>query len=260
MGILNVTPDSFSDGGRYLDPADAISRALELERQGASILDIGGESTRPGARPVPADEELARVLPVIEGLLTAGVSARISIDTSKALVAEAALRAGATIVNDVTALRGDQEMADLVASERADLCLMHMRGTPRTMQLAPWYGDVVCEVKRFLEDRMAFAISRGVAESRIVLDPGVGFGKTLIHNLELFRRLDEIVSIGRPILIGTSRKSFLASVTPRANSDRLAGTIASNVIAYEHGARLFRVHDVASVCDALAVAAAVRDA
>jgi dihydropteroate synthase len=260
MGIVNVTPDSFSDGGRYLDPADAISRALELERQGASILDIGGESTRPGALPVPADEELARVLPVIEGLLRAGVSARISIDTSKAFVAEAALHAGATIVNDVTALRGDQEMADLVASERADLCLMHMRATPRTMQLAPWYGDVVGEVKRFLEDRMAFAISRGIAESRIVLDPGVGFGKTVIHNLELLRRLDEIVSIGRPILIGTSRKSFLAGITPRASSDRLAGTIASNVIAYERGAHLFRVHDVAPVCDALAVAAAVRDA
>jgi dihydropteroate synthase len=256
MGIVNVTPDSFSDGGRYLDPAAAVEHGLELEREGAAILDIGGESTRPGAAPVSADDELGRVLPVIEGLVSAGVQARLSIDTSKASVAQAALRAGATLVNDVTALRHDPDMVGIVAAAEADCCLMHMLGEPRTMQRDPHYDDVVSEVKAFLEQRMAFAVGRGVLERRILLDPGIGFGKTLSHNLELLRRLDELVALGRPVVIGTSRKSFLGRISGRDVDDRIAGTIATNVLAYERGARVFRVHDVGAVHDALAVTAA----
>ena len=256
MGIVNVTPDSFSDGGRYLDRAAAVEHGLELERQGAAILDIGGESTRPGAAPVSAAEELGRVLPVIEGLASAGVRARLSIDTSKAPVAQAALRAGATLVNDVTALRHDPEMVAIVANSEADCCLMHMLGEPRTMQRDPHYDDVVSEVKAFLEQRMAFAVGHGIAERRILLDPGIGFGKTLQHNLELLRRLDELVALGRPVVIGTSRKSFLGRISGRDVDDRVAGTIATNVLAYERGARVFRVHDVGPVYDALAVTAA----
>jgi dihydropteroate synthase len=256
MGVVNVTPDSFSDGGLYLDPAAAVAHALELEGEGAAILDIGGESTRPGAEPVPAAEELRRVVPVIEGLVAAGVRAQISIDTSKAAVAAAALDAGATLVNDVTALRADPEMAALVAASGADCCLMHMLGEPRTMQENPRYGDVVSEVKAFLEQRVAFAVAAGVAEERILIDPGIGFGKTAAHNLELVRRLAELVALGRPVVIGTSRKSFLGRLTGRDTDDRLAGTIATNVLAYERGATVFRVHDVRPVHDALAVAAA----
>jgi dihydropteroate synthase len=254
IGIVNVTPDSFSDGGLYLDPAAAIAHGRELEADGAAILDIGGESTRPGAEPVAADEELRRVLPVIEGL--AGASAQISIDTSKASVAAAALRAGATLVNDVTAFRGDPRMASLVAETGADCCLMHMLGEPRTMQVDPAYEDVVSDVKAFLEERMAFAIGGGIAEERIMLDPGIGFGKTVEHNLELLRRIDELVAIGRPVVIGTSRKSFLGRITGRDVGDRIAGSIATNVLAYARGVRVFRVHDVRPVRDALAVAAA----
>jgi dihydropteroate synthase len=256
MGIVNVTPDSFSDGGLYLDRAAAISHALELERDGAAILDIGGESTRPGAEPVGAERQLERVLPVIEGLRSAGSTAQLSIDTSAASVAQAALSAGATLVNDVTALRADPEMAGLVADSRADCCLMHMLGEPRTMQRDPHYDDVVGEVKAFLEARMAFAIAEGIDERKIMLDPGIGFGKTIEHNLELLRRLDELVALGRPVVIGTSRKSFLGRITGREVGDRVAGTIATNVLAYERGASVFRVHDVAPVHDALAVAAA----
>jgi dihydropteroate synthase len=256
MGIVNVTPDSFSDGGRYLDPAAAVEHGLELEREGAAILDIGGESTRPGAAPVSADDELGRVLPVIEALVSAGVRARLSIDTSKASVAQAALRAGATLVNDVTALRHDRDMVAIVAGAEADCCLMHMLGEPRTMQRDPHYGDVVSEVKAFLEQRMAFAVRQGIPEARILLDPGIGFGKTLAHNLELLRRLDELVALGRPVVIGTSRKSFLGRISGRHVDDRIAGTIATNVLAYERGARVFRVHDVGAVHDALAVTAA----
>jgi dihydropteroate synthase len=256
MGVVNVTPDSFSDGGRYLDPAAAVAHGLELEAEGAAILDVGGESTRPGAGAVEASAELGRVLPVIDGLRAGGASAQISIDTSKAAVAAAALEAGATLVNDVTAFRGDPAMAGVVADRRADCCLMHMLGAPRTMQLDPHYEDVVSEVKAFLEERMTNAMAAGVDEERIMLDPGIGFGKTLAHNLELLRRLDEIVALGRPVVIGTSRKSFLGRITGRDVDDRLAGTIATNVIAYERGARVFRVHDVAAVYDALAVAAA----
>jgi dihydropteroate synthase len=256
MGVVNVTPDSFSDGGLFLDPRSAIALGLQLEAQGAAILDIGGESTRPGADPVSAEEELGRVLPVIEGVIGGGTKAQVSVDTSKAAVAAAALEAGATFVNDVTAFRGDSEMAAVVADSRADCCLMHMLGDPRTMQQDPRYDDVVAEIKSFLEERMAYAIGQGVAEERIILDPGIGFGKTVEHNLELLRRLDELVALGRPVMIGTSRKSFLGRITGRAVNERVAGTIASNVLAYARGARVFRVHEVAPVHDALAVAAA----
>jgi dihydropteroate synthase len=256
MGVVNVTPDSFSDGGLFLDPDAAIRQGVELDAEGAAILDIGGESTRPGAAPVTAEEELRRVLPVIEGLIGAGTGAHISIDTSKATVAAAALEAGATIVNDVTALRGDAEMASVVAERGAAVCLMHMLGDPRTMQDDPRYDDVVGEVKAFLEARMGVAIAAGVPEERIILDPGIGFGKTVAHNLELLRRLDELVAVGRPVLIGTSRKSFLGRITGRDVDHRLAGTIATNVLAYTRGARIFRVHEVAPISDALKVAVA----
>jgi dihydropteroate synthase len=256
MGVVNVTPDSFSDGGRYLDARAAIAHGLELELEGAAILDIGGESTRPGAEPVGEEEELRRVLPVIEGLVSAGCRAQISIDTSKAAVAGAALDAGASFVNDVTALRADPEIADVVARAGADCCLMHMLGDPRTMQDDPHYGDVVGEIEAFLRERMAFAVSRGIEQRRITLDPGIGFGKTVAHNLELLRRLDELAAIGQPLMIGTSRKSFLGRITGRGLGDRVAATVATTVLAYERGARMFRVHDVAPVHDALAVTAA----
>ena len=256
MGVVNVTPDSFSDGGRYFESNAAIAHGLELELEGAAILDIGGESTRPGADPVGAEEELRRVLPVIDGLVAAGCKARISVDTSKSEVAAEALAAGASYVNDVTAFRGDPELADVVASSGADCCLMHMLGDPRTMQDDPRYDDVVSEVREFLEERVAFALARGIERDRIMLDPGIGFGKTLDHNLELLRRLDELVAIGRPLVIGTSRKSFLGRITGRGPDERVAATVATNVLAYERGARVFRVHDVAPVRDALAVTAA----
>ena len=256
MGVVNVTPDSFSDGGHYLDAAAAIAHGLELEAEGAAILDVGGESTRPGAAPVSELEELRRVIPVIEGLIDAGTRAQISIDTSKSAVAARALQAGATLVNDVTAFRGDPEIAAVVAEGQADCCLMHMLGTPRTMQDDPHYDDVVGEVKAFLEERMSFAIDHGIPEQKILLDPGIGFGKTVDHNLELLRRLGELVELGRPVVIGTSRKSFLGRLTGREVDDRVAATIATNVLAYERGARVFRVHDVAPVHDALVLTAA----
>ena len=254
MGVVNVTPDSFSDGGEFLDPAAAIVHGARLAADGAAILDIGGESTRPGAEPVDADEELRRVLPVIEAL--ADGDARISIDTTKTEVASRALAAGASIVNDVSAFRFAPELAELVAEAGADCCLMHMLGEPRTMQADPRYDDVVADVKAFLEERMEFATAAGVREERIWLDPGIGFGKTLEHNLELLRRLDEIVALGRPVVVGTSRKSFLGKLTGKPEKERLPGTIATNVMALERGARIFRVHDVAPVAEALAVAAA----
>jgi dihydropteroate synthase len=269
MGIVNVTPDSFSDGGLYLDAAAAIGHGEQLAHEGADILDIGGESTRPGAEPVSEAQELARVLPVIEGLAAAAADVlpegvQISIDTSKATVAEAALQAGASFVNDVSALRADPRMVEVIARAGADCCLMHMLGEPRTMQAAPRYGDVVEEVKAFLRERLEFALAHGVARERIMLDPGIGFGKTGAHNLELLRRLDELCELGIPIMIGTSRKSFLGSILaraagrerPLAADERLAGTLVTNVLAYERGASVFRVHDVAPVRDALAVTAA----
>jgi dihydropteroate synthase len=253
MGVVNVTPDSFSDGGAFDEPADAIAHGRRLAAEGAGILDVGGESTRPGAAPVPAEEELRRVLPVVEGLAR---SARVSIDTMKLAVAEAALDAGATYVNDVTAFRHEPDIAGLVADRGADCCLMHMLGEPRTMQRDPRYGDVVAEVKAFLEARLRFAVDAGVPEERIQLDPGIGFGKTLDHNLELLRRLDELTDLGRPIVVGTSRKSFLGRITGRDVAERVPATIATCVMALERGARVFRVHDVAEVADALKVAAA----
>lgn len=257
MGIVNVTPDSFSDGGRWLDPAAAIAHGLDLVAEGAAILDVGGESTRPGAAPVAADEETRRVVPVIEGLVAAGTAAQLSVDTTKAAVAAAALDAGATYVNDVTALRGDPALAGLVADRGCDCCLMHMQGEPRTMQHAPRYDDVVDEVRAFLEARVAFAVGEGIDEARIQLDPGIGFGKTLAHNLELLARLDALVALGFPVVVGTSRKSFLGRITGREDpAARVPATIAANVVAYSRGARVFRVHDVAPARDALLVAAA----
>jgi dihydropteroate synthase len=256
MGVVNVTPDSFSDGGRFLDPSAAVAHGVRLAEEGAAILDIGGESTRPGADPVGAEEELRRVVPVVERLAAAGTGSQLSIDTSKAAVARTALDVGASYVNDVTAFRGDPAIAGLVAERGVDCCLMHMLGEPRTMQEDPRYDDVVADVKAFLEQRLAFAVGEGVPEERVTLDPGIGFGKTLQQNLELLRRLDEIAAIGRPVLVGTSRKSFLGKLTGRDVDDRLAGTIATNVLAYARGASVFRVHDVAPVRDALTVAAA----
>ena len=256
MGIVNVTPDSFSDGGLYRDAPAAIAHGLELEADGAVILDVGGESTRPGAEPVSESDERERVVPVIEGLLAAGTRARISVDTSKAPVAAAALAAGATLVNDVTALRGDPEMVEVIATHGVDCCLMHMLGEPRTMQDDPRYDSVVDDVKAFLLARMEYAVGRGVAEERILLDPGIGFGKTDAHNLELLERLDELTALGRPIVIGASRKSFLGRITGRGVDDRLAATVAVNVLAYERGARIFRVHDAGPIHDALVITAA----
>ena len=254
MGIVNVTPDSFSDGGLFLEPDAAIEHGRRLAAEGAGILDIGGESTRPGAAPVSAGEELERVIPVVEGLADDGPA--ISIDTMKASVAREALSAGATIVNDVSALRFDPELAGVAAEAQATCVLMHMLGEPRTMQDEPHYDDVVSEVKAFLEERLAFAVAEGIQLERIWLDPGIGFGKTLEHNLTLIERLGEIAAIGRPVVFGASRKSFLEKLTGRQVDERLAGTIAANIIAYERGARVFRVHDVAPTFDALKVAAA----
>jgi dihydropteroate synthase len=254
MGVINVTPDSFSDGGSFLEAENAVAHGRRLAAEGAHILDVGGESTRPGADLVSEDEELWRVMPVLEGLADAG--AVLSIDTMKPAVARAALDLGAGVVNDVSAFRFAPEMAELVAEAGVDCCLMHMLGEPRTMQLDPRYDDVVSDVKAFLEERLAFAVDHGVDEERIWLDPGIGFGKTIDHNLELLRRLDELVAIGRPLAIGTSRKSFLGKLTGRDVAERLPATIATNVLAYERGASVFRIHDVAEVADALTVTAA----
>ncbi len=259
MGIVNVTPDSFSDGGRHFELEAAVAHGLALEAEGATILDVGGESTRPGADPVEAEEEARRVVPVIEGLRAAGVRARISVDTMKSEVARRALAAGATLVNDVTALRVAPELAELTAASGAELCLMHMRTPPNLPPLPARYTDVVSDVKSFLEERMAFAVAHGVAEEKIILDPGFGggsFGKDTAQNLELLRRLPELVALGRPILVGTSRKGFLGELTGRGVEERLSATVASNVIAYQHGATIFRVHEVAPVMDALRVTAA----
>jgi dihydropteroate synthase len=264
MGIVNVTPDSFSDGGRFLDAAAAIEHGRRLAREGAEILDVGGESTRPGSEPVAAAQELRRVIPVIEGLAALGPAVQISIDTTKAAVAAAALAAGASLVNDVSALRFDPEMAGVVADGGAQCCLMHMLGEPRTMQRDPHYADVVEDVRAFLHERLEFAVGAGIAEERVLLDPGIGFGKTLEHNLRLLEGLRELCSLGRPLVFGASRKSFLGRLLADAQGlerpvgvqERLPGTLASNVLAYERGASVFRVHDVGAVRGALAVAAA----
>jgi dihydropteroate synthase len=255
MGILNVTPDSFSDGGEWFHFDEAVRHGRHLVAEGADILDIGGESTRPGAGPVALDEELRRVVPVVRALGETG--AQLSVDTTKLTVAEAAVEAGATFVNDVTAFRHEPEIAGFVADSRCDCCLMHMLGEPRTMQQDPRYEDVVDDVRAFLEERAEFAVREGVREDRIMVDPGIGFGKTLDHNLELLRRLDEIVTIGFPVVIGTSRKSFLGRLTGRDDPhDRVAATLATTVLALERGAAVFRVHDVGPTKDALAVATA----
>jgi dihydropteroate synthase len=255
MGIVNVTPDSFADGGEWFERDAAIAHGRSLAREGATILDVGGESTRPFSDPVPEDEERARVVPVIAALQDTG--AQLSVDTMKLDVARAAIRAGATYVNDVTAFRHEPAMAALVAEHGCDCCLMHMLGEPKTMQVDPRYDDVVSDVKAFLEERVAFAVSEGIAEERIMVDPGIGFGKTVAHNLELLRRLDEIAALGFTLLLGTSRKRFLGSLTGREDPhERVAATVATNVLALERGATVFRVHDVAATADALTVAAA----
>ena len=255
MGVLNVTPDSFSDGGEWFDRTDAVAHGRDLVAEGAAILDVGGESTRPGSEPIPSDEEQRRVVPVIAALRDAG--AQLSVDTSKLAVAEAALAAGATFVNDVTAFRAEPELAGLVADAGCECCLMHMRGEPRTMQDDPRYGDVVDDVRAFLEARAAFAVAEGVREQRITVDPGIGFGKTARHNLELLARLGELATLGFPVMVGTSRKSFLGRITGRDDPhERVAATVATSVLALERGASILRVHDVAPTRDALLVTAA----
>jgi dihydropteroate synthase len=255
MGVLNVTPDSFSDGGRFVDPATAVAHGRRLFAEGAALVDVGGESTRPGAAPVSAAEEIARVEPVLEGLR--GIP--VSIDTSKAGVARRALELGAELVNDVTALRGDPAMAEVVAAGDAFVCLMHMQGEPRTMQVAPKYDDVVGDVLAFLEERLAFAVETGIREERTCVDPGIGFGKTPDQNLELLRRLDELRALGRPLVVGVSRKSTLGKITgdPSATTGGVAASLAAAVAAFAHGASIVRAHDVRETVEALAVAAAV---
>jgi dihydropteroate synthase len=255
MGVLNVTPDSFSDGGEWFDFGAAVDHGRRLIAEGADLLDVGGESTRPGADPVSLEDELARVVPVIAAL--AGAGAQLSVDTAKAEVARAALDAGATLVNDVTALGGDPAMAGLVAERGCHLCLMHMLGEPRTMQDDPRYDDVVAEVAQFLAQRADEAMAAGIARERILVDPGIGFGKTLDHNLQLLEHLDAIAALGFPVVLGTSRKSFLGRLTGRADPhERAMATAATSVLGLERGASVFRVHDVAATRDALLVAAA----
>jgi dihydropteroate synthase len=254
MGVVNVTPDSFSDGGQYMDPTVAIEHGRKLVRDGAAILDVGGESTRPGAEEVGQAEELRRTEPVVNGLRG---EATVSIDTSKSSVAAAAIEAGASIVNDVTALRRDPDLAALCAERGVGVVLMHMPGNPRTMQDDPSYDDVVDDVKAFLAARVEAAVAAGIEEERVWLDPGIGFGKTLEHNLELLRRLGELRDLGRPLVIGTSRKSFIGKIDGSAVDARLGGTIASSVLAAADGADVLRVHDVAEVVEAMTVAGAI---
>ena len=255
MGILNVTPDSFSDGGRYSDLHDAVARGLELAEEGAAIIDIGGESTRPGARSVPPEEELRRVIPVVERLRPL-TRAFISVDTSKPEVMRAASAAGADLINDVRALREPGALEAAVASGCA-VCLMHMQGEPRTMQQSPHYADVVGEVRRFLTERVGACLAAGMRADRIVLDAGFGFGKTLQHNLKLLRRLREVGVEGLPLLAGLSRKSTIGTLTGRPPENLLAGSVAAALIAAMNGACILRVHDVAATADALKVLEAV---
>jgi dihydropteroate synthase len=257
MGVVNVTPDSFSDGGVNERVEDAVASARRMLAEGAAIVDVGGESTRPGSEGVSTDEELRRVVPVLEALQGA---VPVSIDTAKADVARRALALGAELVNDVTALRGDPELAGVVADAGAYVCLMHMQGEPRTMQTSPAYGDVASEVAAFLEARLRFAVDAGIAEDRICLDPGIGFGKTTAQNFELVARLDVLLALGRPVLVGFSRKSSLGRVLgdPHARTGPLSASIAAAVSAYDRGATILRVHDVKEHVEALTVASAVR--
>jgi dihydropteroate synthase len=257
MGVVNVTPDSFSDGGLHLRPEDAIAVARRMAEDGAAIVDVGGESTRPGSEGVSLEEELRRVLPVLEGL--AG-EIPVSIDTSKAEVARRALELGAELVNDVTALRGDPATVEVVTATGAYLCLMHMRGEPGTMQVAPRYEDVTSEVAAFLEERLRFAVRAGIPEERICLDPGIGFGKTTDQNFELLRRLDVLLALGRPVVVGFSRKSSLGRLLgdPEATTGPLSASLAAAVAAYGRGATILRVHDVRETVEALAVARAAQ--
>ena len=255
MGVVNVTPDSFSDGGVHLQPVAAVAAGWRMLDEGAAIVDVGGESTRPGSEGISVDEELRRVVPVLEGLH----GAPTSIDTNKAEVARRALELGAELVNDVTALRADEAMVQVVAEAGAYLCLMHMQGEPRTMQLAPTYEDVASQVAAFLEQRLRFAVDAGIAENVVCVDPGIGFGKTVEQNFELVRRLDVLTSLGRPVLIGFSRKSSLGRILgdPNATTGPLSASIAVAVAAYERGATIIRAHDVREHVEALTVAAAV---
>jgi dihydropteroate synthase len=254
MGVVNVTPDSFSDGGVHLRVEAAVTAAWGMLDAGAALVDVGGESTRPGSGGVSVAEELERVEPVLADLQ----GAPVSIDTSKAGVARRALELGAELVNDVTALRGDPELAGIVADADAYLCLMHMRGEPRTMQDDPRYDDVVSDVKAFLEERLAFAVDAGIDERRVCLDPGIGFGKTAAHNFELIRRLDELCALGRPVLVGFSRKSSLAKLTGGGRVGTAAASVGAAVAAYDRGATILRAHDVREHVEALAAAKAVR--
>jgi dihydropteroate synthase len=255
MGVVNVTPDSFSDGGVNLEPDAAAATARRMLSEGAAIVDIGGESTRPGAESISLEEELRRVVPVLERLQG---EVPVSIDTSKAGVARAAIGAGVELVNDVTALRSDPELAGVVAGSDVYLCLMHMLGEPRTMQRDPVYDDVVSDVAAFLEERLAVAVGAGIAEERICLDPGIGFGKTVEHNFELVRRLDELGRLGRPLVVGFSRKSSLGKLLgdPDATTGSTAASVGAAVAAYERGATILRVHDVREHVEALTAAAA----
>ena len=256
MGIVNVTPDSFFDGGRFCDPHRAVAHALRLVEEGADLLDIGAESTRPGALPVDVQEERRRLVPVVAAVAKA-VSVPISVDTSKAEVARAAIDAGAIMVNDVTALRGDSAMVDVVAQAGAGLVLMHMQGTPDTMQHAPRYDDVVGEVAQFLAERVRFAIDHGVAKDRIVVDPGIGFGKTLGHNLDLLANLRVFTELGYPLLVGPSRKGFIGQLTDQSVEERGWGTAGAVALAVEQGANILRVHDVGPMKDVAKVAVAI---
>jgi len=256
MGIINVTPDSFSDGGQFVSINLAVEQALRLIAEGADILDVGGESTRPGAHPVSLNEELNRVIPVIEALSTVS-TVPISIDTYKPEVMRLAIAAGADIVNDIRALQ-EPDALDIVANSKAGVCLMHMQGLPQTMQLAPQYDDVVSEVKQFLIDRMNVAISHGIAKNRILLDPGFGFGKTRAHNISLIQQLNKLIDIGQPLLVGLSRKSVLGSITGGDESQRLYASIAASVISAMNGAKIIRVHDVKATVDALKVVTAIQ--
>jgi dihydropteroate synthase len=256
MGIVNVTPDSFFDGGRYCDPQEAVAHAVRLIEEGADLLDIGAESTRPGAVPVDEEEERRRLIPIVEAIAKT-VSVPISVDTSKAAVARAALDVGAVMVNDVTALRGDGTMADVVADAEAGLVLMHMQGTPQTMQQSPHYKDVVSDIVQFLAERAQWAIDHGVARDRIVIDPGIGFGKTLQHNLDLLANLHAFRQLGFPLLVGPSRKGFIGQLTDQSVDARAWGTASVIALAVQEGANILRVHDVGPMKDVVNVAIAI---